>query len=163
MSHHFHLFISFLIFHLISLNQLSHFLFISLGSVLIECLYIFHDFISVRERAKIILELVHDDKRLRAEREKAQSNQKKFLVGIGSGAGSGYGGGFDSYEGTGGGFDSNRGDSFGSNNRGSSFSDRSRGDSYSDRGNSGGGGYNDRDQGGFCVSTTLWMRVIYRI
>eukprot|EP01119_Soliformovum_irregulare_P009267 TRINITY_DN224_c0_g3_i2.p1 TRINITY_DN224_c0_g3~~TRINITY_DN224_c0_g3_i2.p1 ORF type:complete len:567 (+),score=169.75 TRINITY_DN224_c0_g3_i2:44-1744(+) len=40
--------------------------------------------LSVRERAKLIVEIVHDEKKLRAEREKARSNAKKFTVGIGS-------------------------------------------------------------------------------
>jgi len=40
--------------------------------------------LSVRERAKVIVELLHDEKRLRGEREKAQNTAKKFQVSMGS-------------------------------------------------------------------------------
>jgi len=40
--------------------------------------------LSVRERAKLIVEILHDEKKLRAEREKAKATAKKFTVGIGS-------------------------------------------------------------------------------
>jgi len=40
--------------------------------------------LSVRERAKLVCELINDDQRLRTEREKAKENLKKFDVGIGS-------------------------------------------------------------------------------
>ncbi len=38
----------------------------------------------VRERAKLLVELIHDEKRLKTEREKAKNTSKKFLVGMGS-------------------------------------------------------------------------------
>lgn len=40
--------------------------------------------ILVRERAKQLVELIHDEKRLKTEREKAKNTAKKFLVGMGS-------------------------------------------------------------------------------
>jgi len=40
--------------------------------------------LNVRERAKQIVELLHDEKRLRSEREKAKVNAKKFMVSMGS-------------------------------------------------------------------------------
>lgn len=55
--------------------------------------------LSVRERAKLIVELIHDDKRLKAEREKARSTSKKFLVGMSNEVSGGYGGGHGSYNG----------------------------------------------------------------
>lgn len=33
---------------------------------------------SVRERAKQVIELLHDDKRIKAEREKAKTNRDKY-------------------------------------------------------------------------------------
>lgn len=48
----------------------------------------------VRERAKIIAELLHDEKRIKGEREKAKQNARKYLVGMGSDTPS-WGGGMD--------------------------------------------------------------------
>ncbi|EFA76526.1 epsin [Heterostelium album PN500] len=48
--------------------------------------------LSVRERAKQVIELLHDDKRIKEERDKAKANQNKY-VGIGND------GGYDSYSG----------------------------------------------------------------
>lgn len=73
--------------------------------------------LSVRERAKQVIELLHDDKRIKIEREKAKTNRDKY-VGVGNegrgqygggqygGGGGGYGGGHDSYDsyGNGGGY-----------------------------------------------------------
>lgn len=53
--------------------------------------------LSVRERAKLIVEILHDEKRLKVEREKAKNTAKKFMVGIGSEGSSGGGYGNDSY------------------------------------------------------------------
>mmetsp|Transcript_5120 Transcript_5120/g.7217 ORF Transcript_5120/g.7217 Transcript_5120/m.7217 type:complete len:532 (-) Transcript_5120:2844-4439(-) len=62
--------------------------------------------LSVRERAKLIVELIHDDKRLKAEREKARATSKKFLVGMSNEVSGGYGGGYG-----GGGYDNSDYDS----------------------------------------------------
>eukprot|EP01112_Ceratiomyxa_fruticulosa_P016070 TRINITY_DN4821_c0_g1_i1.p1 TRINITY_DN4821_c0_g1~~TRINITY_DN4821_c0_g1_i1.p1 ORF type:complete len:673 (-),score=199.52 TRINITY_DN4821_c0_g1_i1:196-2214(-) len=91
--------------------------------------------LSVRERAKQIIELIHDDRRIKQEREKAAANRDKY-VGIGSeGDGGGYGPG-------------------GYGDRG--YGERGYGDRDRDRGYGGGGGYGDRpgygeerDRGGY--------------
>ena len=36
------------------------------------------NYISVRERAKQVIELLHDDKRIKVEREKAKTNRDKY-------------------------------------------------------------------------------------
>lgn len=67
--------------------------------------------ISVRERAKIVYELIHDTKTLREERKKAKANRGKFTTSISSNSG-GFGNqGFGSqsrYAGGGGGFGGGR-------------------------------------------------------
>jgi len=52
--------------------------------------------ISVRERARLIVELLHDERRLNDEREKAASNRKKFETSMSGGGGFGgsYSGGY---------------------------------------------------------------------
>jgi len=51
--------------------------------------------LSVRERAKLLVDLIHDEKRLKGEREKAKNTAKKFLVGMGSEFHGNYDSGYD--------------------------------------------------------------------
>jgi len=53
--------------------------------------------VNVRERSKIIVELLHDEQRLKSEREKARKNAKKFIQGMGSDT-HGFGGYSGSYD-----------------------------------------------------------------
>jgi len=62
--------------------------------------------ISVRERARLIVELLHDESRLRDERDKASANRSKFQVSMSSeSGGSGYSGFGNSGGYSGGGYD----------------------------------------------------------
>lgn len=108
----------------------------------------------VRERAKQVIDLLQDDKRIRQEREKAKSNRDKY-VGVGNEGGSryggfeggGYGGGSGGGYGNEGGYGGYGNDRYGSDKYGG-YGNESRGYGNESRGYSNESRYGDESYGG---------------